>query len=55
MRWEEYFEKVVNVEDTRKANIKVVSDKRMPVLEELNERAISIEEIREAVNEIKSS
>ena len=39
-RWTEHFEQVLNVEDVRKANINVVGDWQMPVLGELNERAI---------------
>ena len=42
------------MEDVREENINVVSDRRMPVLGELNKRAISIYEVREAVNEMKS-
>ena len=41
--WAEYFEQVLNVEDVREANINVVVNRRMPVLGELNERAISID------------
>ena len=41
------------MEDVREANINVVSD-RMPMLGEVNVRAISIEEVREAVTEMKS-
>ena len=41
--------------DVREANINVVGNYwRMPVLGDLNERSISLEEVREAVNEIKS-
>ena len=40
-------------EDVRKPNINISADWRMPVLVELNERATSIEELREAVNEKK--
>ena len=53
-RWAEYFELVLNVADVREANINVVGNWRMPVLGDLNERAISLEEIGEAVNEMKS-
>ena len=53
-RWAEYFEQVLNVEDIRDANINVVGD-RMPVLVQLNARAVSVEKVKEAVNEIKSS
>ena len=38
----------------REANINVVGNWRMPVLGDLNERAISLEEVREVVNEMKS-
>ena len=53
-KWAEYFEQVLNVTDDREANINVVGNWRMPVLGDLNERAISMEEVGEAVNEIKS-
>ena len=52
--WKEYFEQVLNVADVREANINVVGDWGMPVLDDLNERAISLEEVGEAVNEMKS-
>ena len=39
--WAEYFEQVLNVTDVREANINVVGNWRMPVLGDLNERAIS--------------
>ena len=54
-RWAEYFEQVLNVAEVREANINVVGNSQMPVLGDLNERAISLEEVREAVNEMKSS
>ena len=38
----------------REANINAVGNWRMPVLGDLNERTISLEEVREAVKEIKS-
>ena len=50
----EYFEKVLNVADVREANINVIGNWRMPVLGDLNDRAISLEEVGEAVNEMKS-
>ena len=50
----EYFEQVLNVADVREANINVVGKWPMPVLGDLNERAISLEEAGEAVNEMKS-
>ena len=54
LRWTEYFEQVPNVAEVRAANINVVRNWRMPVLGDLNERAISLEEVKEAVNEMKS-
>ena len=53
-RWAEYFEQVLNVADVREANINVVSNWWMSVLGDLNERAISLEEVWDAVNENKS-
>ena len=53
-RWAEYFGQVLNVADVREANINAVGNWRMPVPEDLNERAISLEEVVEAVNEMKS-
>ena len=49
-RWAQYFEQVLNVADVREENIIVVGNWWMPVLGDLNERAISLEEVREAVN-----
>ena len=53
-RWAEYFEQVLNVACVREANINVVGNLRMPVLGDLNEKPISLEEVGEAVNEMKS-
>ena len=52
--WAEYFEQVLNVADVREANINVVGNWRMPALGDWNERAISLVEVGEAVNEMKS-
>ena len=52
-RWAEYFEQVRNVADVREANINVVGNWRK-LVGDLNERAISLEEVGEAVNEMKS-
>ena len=52
--WAEYFELVLNVADVSEVNINVVGNWRMPVLLHLNERAMSLTEVEEAVNEIKS-
>ena len=40
--------------DVREANINVVTNWRMPVLGDFNERAISLEKVVQAVNEMKS-
>ena len=53
-RWAEYFEQGLNAADVREANINVVDNWQMPVLGDLNERAISLEEVGETVNEMKS-
>ena len=53
-RWAEYFEQDVYVADVREANINIVGNWRMPVLGDLNERGISLEEVGEAVTEMNS-
>ena len=40
--------------DVREGNINVVGNWHMPVLGDLNERAILLDEVKEAVNEMKS-
>ena len=50
----EYFEQVLNVDVVTKANINSVGEMRIPVMTKLHIRSTSIEEVREAVNEIKS-
>ena len=45
---------ILNVADGREANINLVGNCQMLVLGDLNERAISLEEVWEAVNETKS-
>ena len=52
-RWAEYFEQVLNVADIKESIINVVGNWWMPVLGDLNERAILLEEVGEAVNEMK--
>ena len=42
IRWAENFEQVLNVADVRETNINVVGNWRMPVLGDLNEKAISL-------------
>ena len=41
------------IEDANETDIDVVGDCLLPVLRKLNERAISIEEVKEAVKEMK--
>ena len=53
-RWDEYFEQVLNVADVREANINVVGNRRTPIFGDLNGRSISLVEVREAVNKMKS-
>ena len=53
-RWAEYFEQVLYIAYVRDANMNLVGNWRMPVLGNLNERAISLEEVGEAVNEMQS-
>ena len=43
-RWAEYFEQVLNLAEVRVANINVVGNWRMPVLGDLNDVAISLDE-----------
>ena len=52
-RWAQYFEQVLYVADVGEANINVVGNWRMPVLGNLNERGILLEEVGEAVNKMK--
>ena len=52
-RWIEYFEQVLNVADVREGNINVVGNWWTLMLGYLNGRAISLVEVREAVNEMK--
>ena len=53
-RWAENFGQVLNVGDVGEANIDVVGNRRMPVLEDLIEKAITFVEVGEAVEEMKS-
>ena len=53
-RWAGYSEQVLNVADVREENINILGNWLMPVLGDLNERAISLEEVGEALDEIKS-
>ena len=54
-RWAEYFERLLNVEEEREAEIVAVGrEQRMNVLGELNESLITREEVEEAVSDMKS-
>ena len=52
--WAEHVEQLLNVEDVREVKINEIGDWGMTVSGELNERAQSIKEVTEAVNEMKS-
>ena len=52
-RWAEYFKQDLNVADVRELKINVVGNERIPVFGDLNERAISLVDVMEVVNEIK--
>ena len=51
-RCAEYFGQILNVVDVMEAIINIVGNWLMPVLGDFNDRAISLEEVGEAVNEI---
>ena len=52
-RWAEYFEKLLNVQEDREADIVAVGGVQVPVMGEENEREITIEEVKRALNETK--
>ena len=52
-RWAEYFEKLLNVQEDREADIVAVGDVQVLVMGEENEREITIEEVKRALNETK--
>ena len=45
-----YFEQILNMADVMEANMNVVGNWRMPVMGDLNEKTISLVEVREGVN-----
>ena len=51
-RWAEYFEELLNVQEDREADIVAVGGVQVPVMEEENEREITIE-VKRALNETK--
>ena len=52
-RWAEYFEELLNVQEDREADIVAVGGVQVPVMGEENEREITIEEVKRALNETK--
>ena len=52
-RWAEYFEEFVNVQEDREADIVAVGGVQVPVMGEENEREITREEVKMALNETK--
>ena len=52
-RWTEYFEELLNVQEDREADIVAVGGVQVPVMGEENEREITIEEVKMALNETK--
>ena len=52
-RWAEYFEELLNVQEDREADIVAVVGVQVPVMGEENEREITIEEVKRALNETK--
>ena len=52
-RWAEYFEELLNVQEDREADIVAVGGVQVPVMGEENEREITIEEVKMALNETK--
>ena len=52
-RWAEYFEELLNVQGDREADIVAVGGVQVPVMGEENERQITKEEVKRAMNEMK--
>ena len=52
-RWAEYFEELLNVQEDREADIVAVGGVQVPVMREENEREITIEEVKRALNETR--
>ena len=53
-RWAEYFEELLNVQEDREAVIVAVGDVHVPVMGDENEREITKEEVKRALNETKT-
>ena len=52
-RWAEYFEELLNVQEDRESDIVAVGGVQVPVMGEENEREITVEEVKRALNETK--
>jgi len=53
-RWKGYFDNLLNVMDEREANVVAIGNGcRMPLLNEVNDESISVEEVNRAVSEMK--
>ena len=52
-RWTEYFEELLNVQEDTEADIVAAGGVQVPVMGEENEREITIEEVKRALNETK--
>ena len=52
-RWAEYFEELLNVQEGREADIVAVGGVQVPVMGEENEREITREEVKRALDETK--
>ena len=52
-RWAEYFEELLNVQEDREADIVAVGGVQVPIMGEENEREITIEEVKRALNQTK--
>ena len=55
VRWAEYFESLLNVTDEKEARICAVAGVNVPVMEEENEREVSVEEVRKALSGTKAA
>ena len=53
-RWAEYFEELLNVEEDREAVVVAVGGVQVPVMGDENERGITREEVKRALNETKA-
>ena len=52
-RWAEYFEELLNVQEDREADIVVVGGVQVSVMGEENDREITIQEVKRALNEVR--